>query len=573
MNNKVQETFRKLCEAEKLNSEELRRLLFIEDFLEYDMGDGVTPLQYVLKNIQYEPRKVLVSIAKELIIAGANPHKSYIANVKSPIELAIEGNQADLIELMFEHGADPRIRLDHEDTLLHSAVRIDFIDPEIVRILLKNGVDAEAENENLSSVDFATTLADVNDELPRYREKANIITKFISARNKARDEFKRICASKVFDESALNELLKDPDFLVYDIVDGYSPLQYAIACAYTQDEKLSLANPSTAIDVSKSLIRVGASLSRNRTNKSEYSPIALAVRANQPELLKLMLDKGFPANFKSENGNTLLHSAVNHAGDLEIFRLLLDHGADPEIQNKFGQSSLDIASENEVELMKQYIKSSSLESNTESVEENHVSFGPITQILAAMVDEKLKTDMILKLNTNRGDFNNKLKSEMKWTAYKYNTIKAKELHGISEVIKDMFVDKNTEYTCDLKGLSPDVQKALFNIIAYAGKLTLEPESRFKRKNNLTLAKYKTTIDFLKDISSGSVEDLQIKVEEYMKKPEIIKNRGSGLYRVHSIFAKKGSKVQSTMQELFKDLYKVLKDENIEKSKKSFKNEG
>lgn len=573
MNDKDIEKFKNLCKADVLNLEDLRELLSVEDFLDSDMGDDATPLQFVLKNIKDRSNSILVSIAKELIKAGANPHKSYSSNIKSPIELAIERNQAELIELMFEYGADPKIRLLNQDTLLHSTIPIDLIEPEIVKILLKNGVDPEGKNENISSVDMATTLAEVNDNMPIYRLKADMITNFIANRNKAREEFIRICAAKEFDEKAFLELLKDPDFLVYDIVGGYSPLQYSIACAYTQDENLSLANPSTAIEVSKYLINAGADLSRNRTKKYEYSPVALAVRANQPELLKLMLDRGFTANFKSENGNSLLHTAVNHAGDLEIFRHLLDHGADPEIKNNLGESPLVNATDEEIELMNQYLKLNVVEFSTESVEEDKSSsekLGPIMEVLVAMVDKNQKTAMTLKLNTNPRSFKTELKNEMKWTGLKSNQVKAKDLHGISNVINAMHDKNDKEYSCDIKSFSPEVQKALFNIIAYAGKLSLEPKSRFNRKNKITEAKYNVTMNFLKDLFSGSEEDIKNKVEEYMKKPEIIINRGSGLYRIHGVFAKKGLKVRSTMQELFLDLNRVLEVEKTEKSKKEFK---
>lgn len=553
MNKQDVESFHNLCKANEVNEEELNRLLSIEEFLDGDVGDEYTPLQFVMKNLNDKSNAVMMAIAKKLIRAGANPHKNYKANSKSPIELAIENNQGELIELMFDCGADPRIRLNNEDTLLHIAISVDIVRPEIVKILLRNGVDPEAQNVNISSVDFVTTLAEVNDEYPSYQQKSEMITSFIASRNKAREAFKMLCQTKTFDANALNTLLKDTDFLVYDIEDGYTPLQYAIACAYTQDEKLSLADASTALKAAEVLIKAGAKLDREHPVKDEYSPLALAIRANQPDLLRQMLECGGSANFMSKNGNSLLHTAVNHADSIEIFEILLAHGADPTITNRLGETPIDNAEPLEVALMKQYIKSSEQKS---AVDKSQI-LGPIAQVLNAMVDKNLKTDIILKLNLNQNGFNNALKNDMHWTGYKGSKVKIEELHGVSQVINDMYADDKVKYACDVNTFSPEVQKALFNIVAYAGKLTLEPKSRFKHKNQIKDAKYQATITFLKEALSSSPDELQDKVEKYMKDPAIIKNRGTGIFRIHGIHSKKGKVVKSTMQELFFDLNKVL----------------
>ncbi len=549
------ESFRKLCKANEFNQEEFDRLLGIPDFLESDVEEGYTPLQYAVK-------KNAFALAKQLVKAGANSHSNHTnSHWNSPLELAIAKNQIDLIEFMFQYGADPKIRAEDQNTLLHAAVYSVDTKPEVVKILLKKGVDPEAKNDNISAVDLAEMMGDVNQDIPSYSEKAQVMMRYIAARNKARETFKTLCSAKNVDVGALNALISDPDFLEYDMGNGYTPLQYAIACAYTQDEELSIPEPSTAIAVAKALINAGANLTSDSTGKNDYSPIALAIRANQVELVKLMLEKGVDKDFKSQSGNTLLHTAINHADDISILETLLKHGCDPTATNIHGESAVDIANEKEKALLMKYMKKpkSSMDLN---------SLTPIAQVLNALADDQYKTAVTMKINFNQKNFKVDLHNAMKWTAFKLHKVSIKNLSGISNVLKDVHENKDKDFSCDVNSFSPNVQKALFNIIAYAGKLSEETPSRFKGRNAKRDDKYQATIDFLRSAMSRSPDELQSLVEEYLKKPEISANRGLGLFRVHGVFAKKGKDMASTTQELFHDLNEVLLTELHQKSDSS-----
>jgi ankyrin repeat protein len=55
--------------------------------------------------------------------------------------------------------------------------------------------------------------------------------------------------------------------------------------------------------------------------------------------VKLLLEHGADPNIKNKDGITPLHWAVFKSGvHVEVVKLLLEHGADPNIQNKKGRT-------------------------------------------------------------------------------------------------------------------------------------------------------------------------------------------------------------------------------------------
>ena len=66
-------------------------------------------------------------------------------------------------------------------------------------------------------------------------------------------------------------------------------------------------------------------------------------------MVKLLLEHGAHVHGVSNLNNVSkvspLHLAVNH-GDNDIAKLLLDHGADPELQDSDGDTPLDVARNN-----------------------------------------------------------------------------------------------------------------------------------------------------------------------------------------------------------------------------------
>ena len=137
---------------------------------------------------------------------------------------------------------------------------------------------------------------------------------------------------------------------------------------YLRDEKLLLERESS-LETAREEIRAsglpeteeafaGAVAAGNRSAATNFlrigfSPdardakgvplLVLAIRNNNPEVAKLLLEKNADANAVSEDrGTTALMEAAS-LGDTEIVEMLLSHGSDPNIKSKSGRTALMLA--------------------------------------------------------------------------------------------------------------------------------------------------------------------------------------------------------------------------------------
>jgi ankyrin repeat protein len=113
--------------------------------------------------------------------------------------------------------------------------------------------------------------------------------------------------------------------------DGYSPL--------------GLASFFKRRDVVKVLLERGAKPSlpsRDQGFTPLHSAVATDAGEATVEIVRLLLETGADPNAKSHEGGTPLHSAA-FTGDLEIAELLLAYGADPNATDPKSLTPLDIA--------------------------------------------------------------------------------------------------------------------------------------------------------------------------------------------------------------------------------------
>ena len=100
---------------------------------------------------------------------------------------------------------------------------------------------------------------------------------------------------------------------------------------------LCLATRNKHLAVAELLLDRGASLDLQSEDRG-YSPLMDAAQAGAVELAKLFLGRGANPNLASKDAQTALIVAVGR-NDAEISRLLLERGADPDIVDKLGLSA------------------------------------------------------------------------------------------------------------------------------------------------------------------------------------------------------------------------------------------
>ena len=84
-------------------------------------------------------------------------------------------------------------------------------------------------------------------------------------------------------------------------------------------------------EIIETLIKYGADV--NKQNDSGVSPLQLAIKKNDKEIIEILLDNKAKVNAMDKNGQPLLFLAQKH---LNIVSLLLDAGADPDIAGNNG---------------------------------------------------------------------------------------------------------------------------------------------------------------------------------------------------------------------------------------------
>jgi ankyrin repeat protein len=118
------------------------------------------------------------------------------------------------------------------------------------------------------------------------------------------------------------------DLIEHRAADGFTPLHLAAYFSHPPVVRL--------------LIERGAGVDAEADNPSRVRPVHSAVAARSAEIVRILLEAGADPNVQQHGGWTALHAAAQH-GDGALVRILLDHGADAGLQSDDGRTAADFA--------------------------------------------------------------------------------------------------------------------------------------------------------------------------------------------------------------------------------------
>ena len=119
----------------------------------------------------------------------------------------------------------------------------------------------------------------------------------------------------------------------------------------TADETaLMLAANANDLVSANLLIEAGASI-----NRPNWTPLHYAASKGHTAMMRLLIDNDAYIDAESPNETTPLMMAAYYASPIAV-KLMLEEGADPNLQNQDGQTALDMALSKDKPLSAQYIR-------------------------------------------------------------------------------------------------------------------------------------------------------------------------------------------------------------------------
>ena len=139
-------------------------------------------------------------------------------------------------------------------------------------------------------------------------------------------------ASAIGQEDRVKALLKkDASLANAFAADGFTPL--GLAAYFAQKA------------VAEMLVAGGARVNQAAKNSMKVMPLHSAVSSRQLEIARLLIEHGADVNARQQGGVTALHGTAAH-GQIELAKLLLSHGADVNAKMEDGSTALDLAVKN-----------------------------------------------------------------------------------------------------------------------------------------------------------------------------------------------------------------------------------
>ncbi|KXH65063.1 hypothetical protein CSAL01_03959 [Colletotrichum salicis] len=320
---------------------------------------------------------------KTLLLGGAYVDaRSDFHHHRTPLAFAVAQGRLDLVSLLLEHGAS--INVLDEEALTPVAIASRENLASIVKLLVGERPDTRLDTidaKGHSPLSFAAMRGDLimlqllsdKGALIDFPTQGNLTPLSVACRHgqyavadfliqrkasvhardtKGRTPLSWACEAEVA-STGLIELLLDHDAEVeFQDHNGRTPLSYA-------------CSTSKGLGMAEVLIRKGARL--DATDGSGRSPLSRACSSGiaNIELIKLLLDSGAEVESPDKNKRTPLFHAASTFSQPDIVELLVSKGASMEVQDRFGQTAVGIATQHGHHDVARLLKRMTDESQTE----------------------------------------------------------------------------------------------------------------------------------------------------------------------------------------------------------------
>jgi ankyrin repeat protein len=266
-----------------------------------------------------------------LMRAGADPKLATRYGV-TPMSLAAANGNAAMVKLLLEGGADANTPDGAGETPLMSAAKVGSLDT--VKALLAGGAVLDAPDQAFQQTALMVAIRANHPELVRFfiQQGASV-----NARTRTGETPRWVLPNSV------------PGFgHGIGIIRGGLPergSRYLIPGAMTP---LMYAARDGRLDTARSLLDAGARI--DDTDANGVTPLLAAIANNHPDVARLLIDRGADIKTVDWYGRTPLWTAVevrnmdidnntfansvDRAPLLDLIRILLDKGADPNVRTK-----------------------------------------------------------------------------------------------------------------------------------------------------------------------------------------------------------------------------------------------